>query len=258
LVRPQSTYQNEEKVPRDSRGRKPFEIVPIKRVDVYESVLAQLNALITGSGMEPGDRLPPERELVERLGVSRVSVREALRALESMGKIEIRPNAGSFVVHPNGNAMANQMRSVLPVDRTFLEYLIEVRAAIEDKVVALVAERPEADLSMVHATLERSEADLQESGESGSLDLRFEAALAREAGNPLLAEMQRSVHQLWVEAWSECRIAPGDWRQFYAEHLAIFEALDDGNGELARRLMAAHVDRTIEKATPVGRRGGDG
>jgi DNA-binding FadR family transcriptional regulator len=46
------------------RGREPFEIVPIKRVDVYESVLVQLNALISESGMEPGDRLPPERELV--------------------------------------------------------------------------------------------------------------------------------------------------------------------------------------------------
>lgn len=231
--------------------RKPFEIVPIKRVDVYESVLAQLNALISESGMEPGDRLPPERELVERLGVSRVSVREALRAMESMGKIEIRPNAGSFLVHPNGNAMANQLKSVLPVDRTFLEHLVDVRAAVEDKVVALVAERAEADLSAVRATLGRSEADLNESGERGSLDLRFEAALAREAGNPLLAEMQRSVHQLWVEAWSECRIAPGDWRRLHAEHLAILAALERGDGEAARRLMTDHVDCTVEDTAPM-------
>lgn len=232
-------------------GREPFEIVPIKRVDVYESVLAQLNALISESGMEPGDRLPPERELVERLGVSRVSVREALRALESMGKIEIRPNAGSFVVHPNGNAFAKQLKAILPVDRAFLEHLVDVRAAVEDKVVALVAERAEADLSAVSATLERSQADLNESGERGSLDLRFEAALAREAGNPLLAEMQRSVHQLWVEAWSECRIAPGDWYRLHAEHLAILDALEKGDGELARRLMADHVDRTVEDSGPI-------
>jgi GntR family transcriptional repressor for pyruvate dehydrogenase complex len=231
------------------RGREPFEIVPIKRVDVYESVLVQLNALISESGMEPGDRLPPERELVERLGVSRVSVREALRALESMGKIEIRPNAGSFLVHPNGNAFASQMRSVLPVDRAFLEHLVDVRAAVEDKVVALVAKRAEADLTPVRAVIERAEADLSETGEPGSMDLRFEAALAREAGNPLLAEMQRSVHQLWIEAWSECRIAPGDWHQFHAEHLEILDALERGDARLARRLMAEHVDRTIEEAS---------
>lgn len=237
-------------MPDDQNKRQPFEIVPIKRVDVYESVLAQLNALITESGMEPGDRLPPERELVEKLGVSRVSVREALRALESMGKIEIRPNAGSFLVHPNGNALVNQLRAVAPVDRAFLGHLIEVRAAVEDRVVALVARRPAADLSAVRDVLERSEADLRESGEPGSLDLSFEAALAREAGNPLLAEMQRSVHHLWVEAWSECRIAPGDWRQFYVEHHAILEALERGDGEEARRLMAEHVDRTISNAVP--------
>lgn len=231
--------------------RKAFEIVPIKRVDVYESVLAQLNALITESGMEPGDRLPPERELVERLEVSRVSVREALRALESMGKIEIRRNAGSFVVHPNGNALANQMKSVLPINRAFLEHLIDVRVAVEDKVISLVAERPGVDLSAVHDAIERSASDLNETGEPGNLDLRFEAALARESGNPLLAEMQRSVHQLWVESWSKCGIVPGDWRQFHAEHLAIFDALAKGDDGFARRLMAEHVDRTIEKAAPI-------
>ncbi len=234
----------------DQAKRQPFEIVPIKRVDVYESVLAQLNALITESGMEPGDRLPPERELVEKLGVSRVSVREALRALESMGKIEIRPNAGSFLVHPNGNALVNQLRAVAPVDRAFLGYLIDVRAAVEDRVVALVAGHPDADLAAVRAVLERSEADLNEISEPGSFDLSFEAALAREAGNPLLAELQRSVHHLWVEAWSECRIAPGDWRRFYVEHHAILEALERGDGEEARRLMAEHVDRIISKAVP--------
>ncbi len=238
-------------MPDNPNKRQPFEIVPIKRVDVYESVLAQLNALITESGMEPGDRLPPERELVEKLGVSRVSVREALRALESMGKIEIRPNAGSFLVHPNGNALVNQLRAVAPVDRAFLGHLIEVRAAVEDRVVALVADRSGADLSVIRDVLERSEAGLRESGEPGSLDLSFEAALAREAGNPLLAEMRRSVHHLWVEAWSECRISPGDWRQFHAEHHEILEALEVGDGELARRLMAEHVDRDIENAQQI-------
>jgi GntR family transcriptional repressor for pyruvate dehydrogenase complex len=234
-----------------NKERKPFEIVPIKRVDIYESVLAQLNALITESGMKPGDRLPPERELVEKLGVSRVSVREALRALESMGKIEIRRNAGSFVMNPNGSALASQLKATHPVDRAFLDYLVDVRAAVEDKVVELVAKRADADLSAVRAVLERTEAELGESVEQGSLDLRFEAALAREVGNPLLAEMQRSVHQLWVEAWSVCHITPGDWRRFHAEHLAILDALERGDGEAARRLMTEHVDRTVENVAPV-------
>ena len=168
-----------------------------------------------------------------------------------MGKIEIRRNTGSFVMNPNGSAFASQLKATHPVDRAFLDYLVDVRAAVEDKVVELVGKRADADLSAVRAVLERAEAERGESAEQGSLDLRFEAALAREAGNPLLAEMHRSVHHLWVEAWSECRITPGDWRRFHAEHLAILDALERGDGEVARRLTTEHVDRTVENAAPM-------
>lgn len=237
-------------MPASGRDRKPFEIYPIRRVDVYESVLGQLDRLI--SDMQPGERLPPERELVERLGVSRVSVREALRALASMGKIEIRRNAGSFVLHPPGNALSHQLRSIAPVDEQFLRHLIDVRAAIEDKVVACIPDG--ADLSATKAVLEAAEGALveEEDAEPGSLDLQFESVLGRISGNPLLHELQRSVHQLWFEAWSECGIAPGNRRQLHQEHVAIFQALKDGDNERARQLMADHVDRTLDGATPDG------
>lgn len=240
-------------------NRPPFEIIPIKRVDVYDLVLDQLNMLIRESGMQPGDKLPPERELVERLRVSRVVVREALRALESMGKIEIRPNTGSFLIHPNGNALVGQLKSVHPVDISFLEYLVDVRAAIEDKivakVVALVATGNELVLTSAKEALDREKTELDERVEAGSLDLRFEAELGRNSGNPLLQELQRSVHRLWVEAWSECGIAPGDHRKLHEEHQAIFNALIHGKSELTRQLMAEHVDRTITKAVPTNREG---
>jgi len=125
-----------------------------------------------------------------------------------------------------------------------------VRAAIEDKVITLVAERTDADLSDINDLLHREEAELDNRVEVGSLDLRFEAALAKESGNPLLQELQRSVHRLWVEAWSECGITPGDRRRLHAEHRAVYEALTRGDGDLARQLMAEHVDRTVEMAVP--------
>lgn len=227
----------------DKRGREPFEIYPIQRVDVYETVLDQLDRLVRQ--LEPGDRLPAERELVARLNVSRVSVREALRALESMGKIEIRRNAGSYVRHPDGDAIAAHLRSLAPVDETFLAHLVDVRAAIEDRVVALVAEQ-DLELDEVGDLLEWSEAELDDEDlEPGSLDLRFEAVLARLAGNPLLVELQRAVHELWVDAWSACGVAPGDRRQLHKEHVAVYQALSDGDEDLARRRMAEHVDRGV-------------
>lgn len=207
--------------------------------------------------MQPGDRLPAERELVERLRVSRVVVREALRALESMGKIEIRPNMGSFLIHPNGNALVGQLKSVHPVDTSFLGYLVDVRAAVEDKVVdkvgILVAAGNDLILASVEEVLDREKTELNERVEAGSLDLRFEAELGRNSGNPLLQELQRSVHRLWVEAWSECSITPGDHCKLHEEHQAIFDALTRGESEMVRQLMAAHVDRTITKAVPTNR-----
>lgn len=234
-------------------GREAFEIYPIQRVDIYASVLDQLGRLV--ASLRPGDRLPAERELVERLGVSRVSVREALRALESMGRVEIRRNTGTFVVHPEGNAITARLRELAPVDETFLDHLVDLRAAIEDRVVALVAVH-DADLTTVDQLLTQLEGELDDPDlQSGSLDLRFEAALARLAGNPLLTEVQRSIHQLWVEAWTACGIAPGDRRQLHKEHVAIFQALRDGDGTLARRRIAEHVDRIVadgRRARPRG------
>jgi len=233
---------------RSGHDRRPFEIYPITHVDVYQSVLGQLDRLV--STMASGDRLPAERELVGRLNVSRVSVREALRALESMGKIEIRRNAGSFVLNPDGDCISAQLRKVAPFDELYLEYLVDVRAAVEDRVVALLAANG-VRLDEVRDLLNDMGAELKDDElQPGSLDLRFEAALARLARNPLLSEIQRSIHQLWVAAWLACGIAPGDRRQLHREHRRIYEALLEGNGPLARRRMAAHVDRTVTGSRP--------
>src|SRR6516225_2173606 len=81
----------------------PFELAPIKKIDVFRAILEQLESAI--AQLEPGDRLGSERQLAERLGVSRVSLREALRTLESIGKIEIR-RQGSFVLASPGVSLA--------------------------------------------------------------------------------------------------------------------------------------------------------
>jgi GntR family transcriptional regulator, transcriptional repressor for pyruvate dehydrogenase complex len=98
-----------------------------------------------------------------------VSVREALRAPESMGEIEIRRNAGSFVVNPNGSAVASRLQASHPVDRAFLDYLVYMRAAVEGKVVVLVAKRADTNRSAVRAALERTEAEMSESVQRDSL-----------------------------------------------------------------------------------------
>jgi GntR family transcriptional repressor for pyruvate dehydrogenase complex len=223
--------------------RSAFRVYPIERIDVYTQVRAQLEALI--ATMRPGDRLPAERLLVEQLQVSRVVLREALRALEGIGKIEIRRQSGSYVLHPNGTALASQLKAVAPMDEAFLNHLVDVRAAIETKVVAVVGRAGPSVLPEVGELLARCERELV-SAETGSLDMRFEAALGRLCGNPLLAEVQRNVHDLWLDAWSTCGLAPGSRTELHREHVAIYEALVAGEVEQAQALMADHVDRIVQ------------
>jgi len=218
-----------------------FALVPIPHVDVYEAVLSQLSALV--AQMHPGERLPAERELAEQLAVSRVSLREALRSLESVGRIEIRRNAGSFVLEPRTNPITARLKTA---DGATLGHLIEVRAALEDRVVAMLG-GTDRDWDAVEALLEATEGELaHEHGPIGSLDVRFEAMLARMTGNPLLVELQKAVHELWVDAWGAAGSAPGARRDFHREHRQILNALRAGNIADARTLMAMHVDRAVE------------
>jgi GntR family transcriptional regulator, transcriptional repressor for pyruvate dehydrogenase complex len=232
-----------------------FKIFPIRQVDVYRGVLRQLDEIVSNSGLKPGDRLGSERELAEQFGVSRVPVREALRALESMGKIEIRPASGSYVADPKGNLFAAEVRAGAVVDERFLNELVALRSAIETKIVELVAALPARDLSSIVDVLASIEAELAHTRrEEGSLDLRFEAALGRLSGNQLLERVQRSVHQLWVDSWSEIGAAPGDRRELHNEHGRILLALESGEGDKARDLMDRHVNRLVRASRRAGKR----
>ena len=228
-----------------SDPREPFHLRPIPQVDVYREVLRQLDALV--GSMRSGERLGAERDLAEQLGVSRVSVREALRALESMGKVEVRRNAGTYVVDPDGRLPVDQLRGGLPVDAEYLQWLTELRAAIETKVIELAGRRG-ADLAPVRELLERAGAELATTAEDTMMDVRFEVLLARLAGNPVLARTQQLVHRLWVAGWAEAGLSPGDRREFHAEHLAILAALEAGDTDLAVRRMHEHVDRPVPGA----------
>jgi GntR family transcriptional repressor for pyruvate dehydrogenase complex len=223
--------------------RPSFRIVPIPHVDVHEAVFEQLKVVV--SQMERGDRLPAERDLAEQFGVSRVSLRAALRSLESMGRIEIRRNAGSFVVNPESSPLTAWLKELEPINEEFLNHLVEVRASIEDRVLIL-AHRQRPDYAPVAALLDTIEHGLDAvDRDGGSLDIRFEKMLGSLTGNPLLVELQKSVHELWVDGWGSCGIAPGDPLSLLEEHRRILDALVEGDIDTARALMAVHVDRHV-------------
>ncbi|MET9023808.1 FCD domain-containing protein [Actinopolymorpha sp. NPDC004070] len=229
-------------------GREPFRLLPIKQVQVYREIFTQLDRLVSGSN--PGTRLLPERELAEQLQVSRVSIREALRALESMGKVEIRRNSGTYVVDPDGTLPVEYLLAGAEPGVATLRSLTEARAAIETRLVQTVCRQVAPDLRPAREFLTRAARELSgEDTDQGSLDLRFEAILGRAAGSPVLVRVQKWIHQAWITAWGDYGVAPGDRRSLHAEHVAILDALERGDVALAVSQMDAHVDRHINERT---------
>ncbi|WP_432990356.1 FadR/GntR family transcriptional regulator [Dactylosporangium sp. CA-233914] len=228
-----------------SLSGEPFQLTPIRKVDVFRSILSQLEAL--ANQHSAGEKIGSERELAERLSVSRVSIREALRALEGMGKVRIQPNRGVFVAehpryvvevaHPTGH-----------MDENYVRQLAQVRSAIECEVVRAVAHRADPDLDAADAALR--EPPTGSSRASGvNLDVRFEVALGRETGNPVLIEFQRVIHELWLQAWIQRGGGVGPRDRFHDEHLRILEALRARDAEGAVRLMALHIDPYHQKSS---------
>src|SRR3989475_9145520 len=118
-----------------------MELAPIKSTRIYEEIVRQIKGMIAEGRLKSGDQLPPERELAEKFVVSRTSVREALRALESVGLIEIRPGEGTFVRQVPLDALVGPLALVMTSQREAIGELFEARRVLEPAIAALAAGR---------------------------------------------------------------------------------------------------------------------
>ena len=198
----------------------------------------------------PGDRLPPQRELAELLGVSRVSVREGLRMLVDEGYLQVRRGSagGAFVTELSQPAEAWRSRLRSRVGE--LDDLVDFRIAIESRVAALAALRStRADLTRMRAAMRgmRAMAETATGHHAFRLaDAEFHQALARGGRNERLARAM-------TDARKEMFI-PYDMLSFdepreavLADHQSIYEAVRDGDSVAAGTLMAEHIQRTREQ-----------
>src|SRR4029453_12712716 len=122
-----------------------MELAPIKSTRIYEEIVRQVKAMIAEGRLKGGDRLPPERDLAEKFVVSRTSVREALRALESLGLIEIRPGEGTFVREMSVEWLVEPLALVMASQREAIGELFEARRVLEPAIAALAAGRATPD-----------------------------------------------------------------------------------------------------------------
>lgn len=208
----------------------------------YEPVAHELLVLIRSGHFAPGDRLPSERQLAARFGVSRPTVREALSALESRGLVETRMGSGTFVAERNGGETLPVSSDDSPTE------VMETRLVIEVAVARLAARRAVASgeaLEQVRVAVEALERTAHPEDLPDELDRDFHRAVAALTGNEyllgLLEPMWDTLGQALYTTMRQRAWTAELTRATAREHRAIYEALRAGDPELSAFAMERHL-----------------
>ncbi len=215
----------------------------------YEIVAEKIVEFITSTGMKSGDRLPTELGLGEQLGVSRSIVREAIKYLTATGLVAARKGVGVYVAGKSHVLAGSALRFSLSVDPEHMQSLFEFRVMQEMLATKLAAEQitlPELRELAKIVSAGRSYADTEAWEAFLASDDAFHLTIARATHNPFLVETIDSILQL--QRWAVKFMtggAPGSLRLSAEQHEAVFEAIRDGQSEVAARAVQVHVESAL-------------
>ena len=210
---------------------------------VTDKAIEKIKAMITSGELAPGDRLPPEKELSEHLGLSRSSMREAVKALEVIRVLDVRRGAGTYVTSLEPRLLLEAMSFVVDLhdDSSILE-IFAVRRILEPVATGMAAQHIDAErLTALRAEIEA----VNDSPDVENLvrhDLAFHRGIVECSGNAYLAGLIESLsnHTVRARVWRGLTQADAVERTL-AEHTAILDALESGDAELAAALTTVHI-----------------
>lgn len=206
---------------------------------LYEQIAAQLLTYIELSRLQPGDRLPPERELAFELRVSRASLRQATVALEVQGVLEVRHGGGIYV---REMAQAPEHMVELLNRRNRLPEVLEAREALETMITRLAAKRrTEADLTAMDEALRLMATEIENGGIGDRGDALFHGAVTRAAGNRLLTDLMGLIGPSITESRVASLSEPDRPPKSLAAHRRIAEAIRNGDPLVAEQAMREHL-----------------
>ncbi|TDE01016.1 FadR/GntR family transcriptional regulator [Jiangella asiatica] len=220
----------------------------MSRVPIFQEAQARLREFIRDRGLGPGDRLPPEAVLAAELGVSRVSMREATRSLQTMGVIEAQPGVGLFVAPFSFRPLLEQLPYGLAPQVTAFSDILTAREAMEVGLMSAVARASSAaDLARC-AALARTMTDQERAGKSiAETDRQFHLTLYKSLDNPLVDSLIEVFWELFVRLIDTLARPDDDGRGL--RHLRIVEALQSGDAALSMLRMQEHFDDVRARAT---------
>lgn len=211
----------------------------VARPRLYEVIVEQLCAHIAGDDLQPGDRLPAERELAARLGVSRASLSQALVALEVQGVVSVRHGDGIVLVRrPIEEAAVRALRE--HADR--LPEVLEAREALEVKLAELAADRrSDLELAAIDTAIVRMTEEVERGDRGVDGDELFHEAITAAAHSPLLAKLMAEIAGLIRETRVESLSQEDRPQQSLRAHRRIADAIRAQDAPAAARAMAEHI-----------------
>ncbi|MDG4668162.1 FadR/GntR family transcriptional regulator [Mycobacterium sp. 236(2023)] len=222
------------------------QLKPVARPRLYEVIVEQLCAYMSDNDLAPGDRLPAERELAAKLGVSRVSISQALVALEVQGVLSVRHGDGAILMRrPTEERAIKALRE--HADR--IPDIIEAREALEVKLAGLAAlRRTDSEMAAIDAAIAKMEEEIG-SGDRGVVgDELFHEAITTAAHSSLLAKLMREISGLVRETRIESLSQQNRPRASLEGHKRIAEAVRRQDPNEAAQAMADHITMVSDVA----------
>ena len=215
---------------------------PIKKAKVYEEIVAKIKDMVEKGRFKSGDQLPVERELAEVFRVSRSSVREALRSLESQGFIESRQGDGTYIARQSAESLVRPLASVILTEKDDQMELFEMRRMIEPDLAYLAAERAtEEEIAMMEKVLILQQEQIDRGEYETDVDRNFHYIMARAARNKALLRITDNIIDLLAESREQYLQVEGRPQKSILRHREVLEAIRARDPERAEKCMLEHL-----------------
>jgi GntR family transcriptional repressor for pyruvate dehydrogenase complex len=215
----------------------------IKHTRISDEIANQIKTLISEGRLKPGDRLPPERELIKQFAVSRPSLREALNSLVATGFLEVKQARRTYVKSVTSGRMQDPLSLLIKNDTQKIFDLIEVRKAMEAWGAFHAAQRAtEGDMKQLEDIVKEMKKALEEERPWEKLDADFHLALAQATHNTIQTHIMSTIHDLLKESMARVFTDRVKTMKLFQQHSQIFNAIKNHAPERARERMLRHLN----------------
>ena len=214
---------------------------------LYTEIVDRIRTMITEDELGPGARLPAERKLAQSFGVSRNSVREAIKQLEEGGILESRIGAGTYVAAKDKETLVRALAGELERGKTRIREIFEIRTMLEPQIAGLAAAKITGPrLQKLRKIVEKQERVVGDSKKFTTLDTRFHTLLVQAAGNDVLEQVMVTLRSILKESRSAPLMTTARQKISIKGHNAIITALENRDEQGAVNAMLDHI-RDIEQ-----------